>query len=94
MIANNVSNGIVVFTNSVGGAINVIVRNCTIVNNVVDALRATGTGAALRVTRSTITANGTGWFDGTSGVVLSYGDNNIDGNGSANTEPPNPLTYH
>jgi len=26
-------------------------------------------------------------------VVLSYGDNNIDGNGSANTEPPSPLPY-
>jgi hypothetical protein len=24
---------------------------------------------------------------------LSYGDNNIDGNTNANTEPPNPLTY-
>ena len=27
-------------------------------------------------------------------VVLSYGDNNIDGNASANTEPPSPLVYH
>ena len=26
----------------------------------------------------------------TGGVVLSYADNNIDGNGSANTEPPGP----
>jgi hypothetical protein len=26
--------------------------------------------------------------------VLSYADNNIDGNTSANTEPPNPLAYH
>ncbi len=28
------------------------------------------------------------------GVVLSYGDNNIDGNTNVNTEPPSPLTYH
>jgi hypothetical protein len=27
-------------------------------------------------------------------VVLSYGDNNIDGNTNANTEPPSPLVYH
>jgi hypothetical protein len=27
------------------------------------------------------------------GVILSYGDNNIDGNTNVNTEPPNPLTY-
>jgi len=29
-----------------------------------------------------------------SGLVSSYADNNIDGNGGQNTEPPGPLTYH
>jgi hypothetical protein len=46
-------------------------------------------GATVRVTRSTITGNTTGWAV-FSGVVLSYGDNNIDGNNSVNSEPPNP----
>jgi hypothetical protein len=27
-------------------------------------------------------------------VMTSYADNNIDGNGSANSEPPSPLVYH
>ena len=48
--------------------------------------------ATIRVTRSTITGNNTGWAASV-GVVLSYGDNNIDGNTNVNTEPPNPLTY-
>jgi hypothetical protein len=47
----------------------------------------------IRVTRSTITGNATGWVIHNAGVVLSYGDNNIDGNTSANTEPPGPLPY-
>jgi hypothetical protein len=76
-----------------GTPVSIMVRNSTIANNSGDGLGATGTGATIRVTRSTITGNATGWATLTSGIVLSYGDNNIDGNGSANTEPPSPLTY-
>jgi hypothetical protein len=69
------------------------VRNSTIANNGSDGLEAQGTGATVRVTRSTITGNSTGWATSTGGVVLSYGDNNIDGNTNVNTEPPSPLSY-
>jgi hypothetical protein len=90
--ANNGNAGIL--ADSLGGTpIGVMVRSSTIANNAADGLQASGTGATIRVTRSTITGNVTGWANSVSGVVLSYGDNNIDGNGSANTEPPNPLTY-
>jgi hypothetical protein len=58
-----------------------------------DGLQASGAGATIRVMRSTMTGNNTGWANSSGGVILSYGDNNIDGNGTANTEPPNPLTY-
>jgi hypothetical protein len=92
VIANNGTNGIVAQASSVTE--NVMVRNSTITNNGLNGLLASGTGAAIRVTRSTITGNGTGWQDSVSGVVLSYGDNNIDGNTSVNTEPPGPLVYH
>ena len=85
--ANNGTNGIYAFV----GAINIMVRNSTIANNGVNGLEA-GAETTIRVTRSTITGNGTGWLND-SGAVLSYGDNNIDGNGSVNTAPPNPLTY-
>jgi hypothetical protein len=69
-----------------------MVRNSTIANNVLNGLQAVDGGATVRVTRSTITGNGIGWND-ISGVVVSYGDNNIDGNTSGNTEPPSPLSY-
>jgi Right handed beta helix region len=71
----------------------IMVRNSTIANNVGLGLSAVGPGAAIFVTQSTITGNSTAWDVTFPGVVLSYGDNNIDGNGSANTEPPNPLSY-
>jgi hypothetical protein len=85
---NNGANG--VNCDSTGGTLNIMVRNSTIANNGGDGLLSTNTGATIRVTRSTITGNVTGWV----GPVLSYGDNNIDGNNSVNSEPPNPLVYH
>jgi hypothetical protein len=91
--ANNGFSGIDV--SSGGTPVNIMARNSTIANNGGDGLEATGTGAGatIRVTRSTITGNASGWDAFNSGVVLSYGDNNIDGNGTANTEPPGPLSY-
>jgi hypothetical protein len=90
--ANNASAGI--NGDSISGALtNILVRNSTIANNGTDGLLTTGAGATIRVTRSAITGNFIGWA-ANGGAVLSYGDNTIDGNGSANTEPPNPLTYH
>jgi hypothetical protein len=88
--AGNGARGIVASQDS---PTNLMVRNCTIANNSTDGLFTSGVGAQILVTRSTIIGNGTGWFAQNSGVVLSYADNNIDGNGAANTEPPNPLTY-
>ena len=73
------------------GPASVMVRNSTITNN--GAGLEADTSGVLRITRSTITGNGTGWLNSSGGVVLSYGDNNIDGNTNVNTEPPNPLTY-
>jgi Right handed beta helix region len=91
--ANNANNGIL--ANSTGGQpSNVMVRNSVIANNGNDGLLAQNAGATIRITRSTITGNAVGWVVSSPGVVLSYGDNNIDGNTSVNTEPPNPLTYH
>ena len=77
-------------------------RNSTIADNTNNGLLMTSTvggcvgvaGATRRVTRSTITGNATGWVNATCSGVLSYGDNNIDGNTNVNSEPPNPLTYH
>jgi hypothetical protein len=99
--ANNGGNGII--SETIGTSVNVMVRNSTIANNGRNGLSnggvndsglfAAGSGAQLWVTRSTITGNMVGWSTLNSGVVTSFGDNNIVGNGSANTEPPSPLTY-
>jgi hypothetical protein len=86
VIANN-AYGITALV-SAGGAATIFVRNSTIVNNTHDGLSATGTGATIRVTRSTITGNGIGWEISSSGVVSSFNDNNILGNTAGNTIPP------
>jgi len=90
--ANNVSDGI--FAILSGGTINIMARNSTIANNSGDGLLAQGTGATISVTRSTITGNGPAWAEVSSGVVLSYGDNNIDGNGGNNSTPGSAIPYH
>jgi hypothetical protein len=97
--ANNGSTGITAFSQN-GTPVTIMVRNSTIANNVEGGLSAAGAGAIVSVTRSTITGNSlfawtvvTGCCAPPGGVVSSYGDNNIDGNASANTEPPNPLAY-
>jgi hypothetical protein len=91
VIANNAISGISAASNT--PATSVMVRNSTIVNNGGAGLEALADEATIRVTRSTISGNNTAWYTDLGGVVLSYGDNNIDGNTNANTEPPNPLTY-
>jgi hypothetical protein len=91
--ANNGQNGI--FAESISGSsATVTVGNSTIANNGGNGLEASGTNALIRVTRSKIIGNNAGWATVGAGIVLSYADNNIDGNTSANTEPPNPLAYH
>lgn len=48
---------------------------------------ANGTGATIWVGQSTVTGNTIGW-ESFSGVVLSAGDNTIEGNAANETAPP------
>jgi Right handed beta helix region len=91
VIASSTLSGIFTISNT-GTLVTTMVQNCTVANNGADGLETSGAGATIFVTRSTITGNNTGWA-ASSGVVLSYGDNNIDGNTNVNSEPPNPLPY-
>jgi hypothetical protein len=50
--------------------------------NNVTGVYAQGSGATVRLANSTLTGNQFGWTALSSGVVASYGDNYIDGNGS------------
>jgi hypothetical protein len=91
--ANNARYGI--FASSDGGQpVSTMVRNCTIANNSVGSPNGGGlasflTGATMRVTRSTITGNGGfSWTTVAGGILLSYADNNIDGNADTNPAPP------
>jgi hypothetical protein len=88
------NNGAGISASSVSAApVNIMVRDSTIANNASNGLVATSTGATIRVTQSTISGNTVGWLNSSGGVVTSYADNNIDRNGTANTEPPSPLSY-
>jgi hypothetical protein len=99
VIAGHATDGI--FANSLDGApsITIVVRNCIVAYSGNVGLHASNSvpdirGSVIRVTRSTITGNAKAWDTSLNGgLVTSYGDNNIDGNANANTEPPNPLTY-
>jgi hypothetical protein len=72
--------GIAVESMSGGAPTTVTVRNSTITGNGSAGLQVDGPRATMRVTRSTITGNGTGLSILNGGQLLSYGDNNIDGN--------------
>ena len=85
-IENNAGVGI-----SVSGTGNFFLRNSTVVNNDGAALNAVG--GIIRVTRSTIKGNASGWT-GATGSVTSYCDNNIDDNGANNSTPGTCFTYH
>jgi hypothetical protein len=57
-----------------------MVQNSTIVNNSAIGLHADGGSAALRVTQTTITGNGTGVAATNGGTLESFGDNALRGN--------------
>jgi hypothetical protein len=53
-------------------------------------VQAQGASATIRLANSTVTGNANGWAVFTGGIVDSYGDNYIDGNGS-NTGSLTPI---
>jgi len=61
----------------------VMVNNSTISHNVI-GVTASQTAIA-RVGQSTLTANGTGWQATNGGQVISFGNNNVNGNGTDGT---------
>jgi hypothetical protein len=73
---------------SVGAAATtVMVRRSDLINTHGYGAQANG-AATLRLTRSTITGNLVGWSTINGGTLLSYGDNNIDGNTNDGGNPP------
>jgi hypothetical protein len=97
--ASNGDDGIALTTFGIPASM--VVRNSTIANNgfnngsvnAVNGLLASGSGAQIWVTRSTITGNNTGWNATSGGAVTSFADNNIVGNSNGNGAPPSPASY-
>jgi hypothetical protein len=86
VVSNNYT-GIVANSINGVGTVGVMVRNTSIINGVLGLL-ATGTGAVIRLTRSTITANQVPWTNAGGGDLQSYADNNIDGDKLGDPSPP------
>jgi hypothetical protein len=57
-----------------------MVRNSSVSNNAIGIVA--DRTAVVRVGQSTITANGTGWQATNGGQVVSFGNNNVSGNGT------------
>jgi hypothetical protein len=79
--------GIYVQTDTSQSVTNVMVSNSVVANNEA-GVYSFGDGATVRLAASTVTGNTSGWITAGPGVVLSYGDNNIDGNQFSQAAPP------
>jgi len=85
VIANSGTTGISVGSETAG----VMVSRSMVANN------GTGIGVTsgtVRLGASTVTGNGAGWSAFPNGSLLSYGDNNIDGNTAGEAPPPSIAT--
>jgi Right handed beta helix region len=68
-------------------AVNLLVVRSKIANNTNNGIVASGAATTVRLAQSSITGSTTGLSISSGAALLSYGDNNIDGNG-AGTETP------
>ena len=83
--ANNGAAGFHVTSLSIGAATSLMVVRSVAANNGT-GLSAASAQATLRVGQSTVTGNATSWSVA-GGILRSYGDNNIDGNGDGDPPP-------
>lgn len=73
-----------------GGPVRMMLNRVTSTNNLGEGVRAAGANADIRIGSSVVTGNGTGLAAASSGQILSYGNNQINGNtvdGSATAVP-------
>jgi hypothetical protein len=83
---NNAGSGFLVQSGQTHATADLMVIRSVAANNGL-GLQAFDTGATLRVGKSTVTGNGTGWL-AAGAVVLSYGDNNVGGNATGEGAMP------
>ncbi|HWU69936.1 MAG TPA: hypothetical protein VN017_01085 [Pseudoxanthomonas sp.] len=63
-----------------GGQVRMMLNRVTSANNLGEGVRSVGANAVVRIGGSVVTANGTGLATSTGGQILSYGNNQINGN--------------
>ena len=63
-----------------GGQVRMMLNRVVAANNLGEGLRSVGANAAIRIGSSVVTGNGTGLVVGSGGQILSYGNNQINGN--------------
>jgi hypothetical protein len=68
--------------------VTMMIDNTTASNNVGYGVRAVGASATIRLTRSTVTGNGTGIGVSGGGALISYSNNNVSGNVGGNDGSP------
>jgi len=86
IVSNNSANGFLVSSTSAPTSLQVV--RSVAANNGGGVSAQGSANAILRLRQSTITGNGASWFVTGGGIVRSYGDNNIDGNGDLDPAPP------
>jgi hypothetical protein len=80
-MSGNLQDGIIAVTPGGGAPIGVMVKNTRSANNQI-GIRSLGPNVTVRVDGSTVIGNGTGLAFGSGGALLTYGNNNVDANGS------------
>lgn len=63
-----------------GGQVQMMLNRVVVANNLGEGVRSVGANAIVRIGSSAVTANGTGLVAATGGQILSYGNNQINGN--------------
>ena len=86
-VARNVNGGFIVSLPGTAATSLQVVRSVS-ANNGVGLYATGGANSLLRVGQSAVSGNGFGWLATTGGILLSYGDNNIEGNGNGESPPP------
>jgi hypothetical protein len=92
-VGNNSQNGITVSEAS-GSDDTLVVDNVSVVGNANRGLVADGATAGLLVSNSTIFGNQAGVVGQNSGLVLSYGNNRLNGNNGADGAFSGPVALH
>ena len=79
VVSGNGQNGITV-SNSQASGITLLIDNVAVTNNGNNGLAANGANAGMIVSNSTISGNGGGLHEASSGVIDSYGNNRVNAN--------------